>query len=281
MPFSTAEAATLACLWEAIASKPGNVHRGADFDDVTFGDFATSAVLIGPIVAEAAARGVGATVLDAVRVTREAVGTNTNLGMLLLLAPLCAVPRDEPLRPGVARVLAELTPDDAARVYEAISLARPGGLGEAQAMDVAGPPPASLLAAMRLAAERDLVARQYAGDFADVFDHVATPLVEACRGGLCLTEAIIATFVRRLAAEGDTLIARKCGVETSQRAATLAAQVLAAGPPGDENYQAALADLDFWLRSDGHRRNPGATADLIAAGLFVVFRDRLIAPPWR
>jgi triphosphoribosyl-dephospho-CoA synthase len=61
----------------------------------------------------------------------------------------------------------------------------------------------------------------------------------------------------------------------------MAAGVLAAGSPGDDNYLRALSEFDFWLRSDGHRRNPGTTADLIAAGLFVVLRDELIEPPYR
>lgn len=277
---SVAQAVTLACLWEVTAAKPGNVHRGADFDDVTFSDFATSAVLIGPLLANAATAGVGPAILNAVRATREAIGSNTNLGMILLLGPLAAVPPEEDLQTGVARVLRGLTPKDTAAVYQAIALAQPGGLGKVDEADVAGQPPESLVDAMRLAAERDFVAKQYADDYRDVFEHVAAPLVNACQRGLSLTSAIIDTYVRLIARFGDSLIARKCGAETSQQAAIYAQQVLAAGAPGDENYHEALSDFDFWLRCDGHRRNPGTSADLIAAGLYVVFRERLIPPPW-
>jgi triphosphoribosyl-dephospho-CoA synthase len=84
-----------------------------------------------------------------------------------------------------------------------------------------------------------------------------------------------------MATHPDSLIARKCGQETACRSAALAAGVLEAGPPGTGAYQAALADLDFWLRSDGHRRNPGTTADLIAAGIFAVLREGWVPPPWR
>ncbi len=278
---SVAQAVTLACLWEVTAAKPGNVHRGADFDDVTFSDFATSAVLIGPLLANAATEGVGPTIFNAVRATREAIGSNTNLGMILLLAPLAAVPPEEDLQSGVARVLRGLTPQDTAAVYQAIALAQPGGLGKVDEADVAGEPPQSLVEAMRLAAERDFVAKQYADDYREVFEHVVAPLVSACQGGLSLTSAIIDTYVRLIARFGDSLIARKCGEETSQQAAIYAQQVLAAGAPGDENYHEALSDFDFWLRCDGHRRNPGTSADLIAAGLYVVFRERLIPPPWK
>jgi triphosphoribosyl-dephospho-CoA synthase len=79
----------------------------------------------------------------------------------------------------------------------------------------------------------------------------------------------------------DSLIARKCGLPIAERASGLAHRVLKAGRPGDEAYYAELGELDFWMRSDGNRRNPGTTADLIAAGLFVVLREALIPPPFR
>src|SRR5690348_1953484 len=90
-PFAIGNAAMLACLYEATAPKPGNVHPGASFADATFEDFQVSAKVIGPIMQGAQTRGVGQTILDAVSATREAVGTNTNLGMILLFAPLTAV----------------------------------------------------------------------------------------------------------------------------------------------------------------------------------------------
>src|SRR3954464_594220 len=87
-PLSIGQCATLACLLEATAPKVGNVHRGADFEDLTFTDFAVSAVAIGPAMEGAAATGVGRAVLDAVTATRSLLNTNTNLGMALLFAPL-------------------------------------------------------------------------------------------------------------------------------------------------------------------------------------------------
>lgn len=278
---SIAQCVTLACLWEVTAPKPGNVHRGADFEDVTFQDFATSAVIVGPILAQAGSRGVGAVVLDAVRATREVVGSNTNLGMLLLLAPLAAVEREQDLRSGVKSVLRSLIAADAAAVYEAIALAKPGGLGKVKQMDIAGAPPQSLIAAMEAAAGRDFVARQYVNDFDDVFTYVVGHIVSSCQQGHSLTLAIIDTYVRLIAQFGDSLIARKCGQEVSNEAAEIARQVLSAGAPGEEAYHEALGDFDFWLRCDGHRRNPGTSADMIAAGLYVVFRDQLVPPPWQ
>jgi triphosphoribosyl-dephospho-CoA synthase len=265
---SLGQCATLACILEATAPKAGNVHRSADF-------------AIAPAIDAAPGVEIGRTVYEAMTATRRLVTTNTNLGIVLLFAPLAAVPQDEPLTTSSVRnVLSRLTADDCRLVYEAIRLAQPGGLGTVEDMDVAEAPPSELLAAMRAAADRDLVARQYAEDFRLVLDE-ALPHIEAGRSrGWSLTEAIIHAHLSLLAHYEDSLIARKCGRETAQKVSLLASKVLAAGASGDESYYDALADLDFWLRADGHRRNPGATADLIAAALFAGLRDRRLTPPY-
>ncbi|MCE9527186.1 MAG: triphosphoribosyl-dephospho-CoA synthase [Planctomycetales bacterium] len=276
---SIGQCATLACLLEATAPKVGNVHRGADFENLTFADFIASAVAIGPAMESAKATGVGVAVLEAVKATRQLVDTNTNLGMVLLLAPLAAIPREEPLKTGIGNVLRGLTPDDCRLVYEAIRLAQPGGMGKVEKMDVATETPSDLLVAMSAAADRDLVAQQYVTDFDLVLSKVAPWLKEAA-SRWSLTDAIIQTHLRLLAEYPDSLIARKCGLEMAQEVSTYAAAVLAAGSPGEDSYQESAADLDFFLRSDGHRRNPGTTADLIAAGLFVLLRDGRLKTPW-
>lgn len=282
------QCATLACLLEATAPKVGNVHRGADFEDLSFLDFEVSAAVIGPIIERAAEAGIGRTVLDAVRATRHWTATNSNLGMILLLAPLAAVPRESALDAGVQAILDSLAPEDARLVYEAIRCAQPGGLGQADEMDVEYEPPASLLDAMRAADDRDLIARQYANGFRQVFDEVVPWLADdscersdSANARLSLTDRIIHAQLNVLAKFPDSLIARKCGPRLAEQAAARAARTLAAGPPTSQDYLRALDDFDFWLRSDGHRRNPGTTADLIAAGLFVVLRDQRVQPPFR
>jgi len=279
---SIGQCATLACLLEAAAPKVGNVHRGADFEDLTFNDFAISSVAIAPAIEAAAETGVGRAVYAAVAATQAIVPTNTNLGMALLMAPLAAVPRQERLTTTrVGHVLSTMNADDCRLVYQAICLARPGGLGTVESMDVSGEPPTDLLSAMRAAADRDLVARQYIDNFQLVLNDIRPALVAGREQGWSLTETIIQAHVSLIARQGDTLIARKCGSDVARRASAYAHQVLASGKPGDETYHAALADFDFWLRSDGNRRNPGTTADLIAGALFAALRDGLLQPPWR
>ena len=276
LSLTVGQCATLACLLEVTTPKPGNVHRGADFEDLTFTDFMASAVAIAPAMQAAGDTPLGETVLSAVTATRRMVKTNTNLGTILLLAPLASVPRDLPLAGGVARVLARLDADDASLVYDAIGQSQPGGLGCVNEMDIAGPPPQDLIAAMRAAADRDLVARQYTNNFSEVLARIVPWLSTGLDAGWKLTDTIIHTYLRLMSQLPDSLIARKCGLQLAQSAAGRAAKILESGSPGSNSYLQALADFDFWLRSDGHRRNPGTSADMIAAGLFVLLRDGVI-----
>jgi len=278
---SIGQCATLACLMEVTAPKPGNVHRGADFEGLSYGDFLVAAAVIGPVLENAAATGLGRTVLAAVEATRAATGTNVNLGTILLLAPLAMVPRGTPLESCIADVLAGLDARDARDVYRAIRLAQPGGLGRVEVDDVAGSPPDDLLAAMSQAAGRDSVARQYAEGFQDIFHVVLPALTGQLTAGMPLADAIVRTHLELMSRYPDSLIARKCGVAVAEKAAARARQTLDAGLPGEEPYARAVADLDFWLRSDGQRRNPGTTADLVAAGLFAALRDGIIQAPYR
>ena len=262
--------ARIACILEVTARKPGNVHRFADFDDCTYLDFVLSAGAIAGPLDRAAQIGVGAAVLEAIEATRRVVATNTNLGMVLLLAPLAAVPEGIPLRLGLESVLAGMTIDDAKAVYEAIRLARPGGIGTVAAQDVAAEPTVTLREAMALAADRDAIARQYANGYVEVFDETLTVLVGAILGGRPLETAILQAFLTLLAKVPDTLIARKRGPEVALQASRHAAEALQTG---------AIAPLDAWLRGDGHARNPGATADLLTAALYIALRTGLIPLP--
>jgi triphosphoribosyl-dephospho-CoA synthase len=136
-------------------------------------------------------------------------------------------------------------------------------------------PPSTLTLrdAMRLATDRDMVARQYTNDFADVFAIAAFGIERGLSLGWPLETAIVHAHVRQMALSADSLIQRKCGMAIAKESSDRAAPVLNAGFPDDTGYQHALAKFDHWLRSDGHRRNPGTTADLIAAGLFVLLRE--------
>src|SRR3954471_2647495 len=171
-PVEVAGAAQLACVLEVSADKPGNITPRHDFADTSYEDMLRSAIAIGPELGRAGERGVGETVLGAVRATRRVAGANTNLGIALLLAPLAraALLGATTLREGVQDVLGALTLDDAAGAYEAIRLAGAGGLAEPVEHDVRSAPTVALREAMAAAADRDSVAAEYATAFALTFE---------------------------------------------------------------------------------------------------------------
>lgn len=253
----------LACVLEATARKPGNVHRFADFDDLTYLDFILSAQAVAPILARTPELGVGPAILESIRATRRFVRTNTNLGIVLLLAPLAAAESSDQLE----SVLDRLTVRDTRTVFEAIRLASPGGLGNAPDQDVRDEPTLPLRQVMALAADRDLVARQYSNGFRDVLE-IGVPALSTAGA---VEDRIIHAHLTLLAHTPDTHIARRAGMDIAAEATQRAADVLAG--------RYSLAEFDAWLRADGHRRNPGAAADLVTASLFVALQNGILTFP--
>jgi triphosphoribosyl-dephospho-CoA synthase len=286
-PARIAAAATLACALEACAEKVGNVTPTRGFRDARFDDFALSAQALGAAVADAAPGRVGRAVYRAVAATGQVAPSNTNLGMALLFAPLAAAARaggGAGLRRRLARVLRGLSVEDARWAYRAIRLARPGGLGRSAVADVARAPAMTLGEAMRLAAGRDAVAAEYARGFPVTFDLALADLRRALARGLSLLDAIVQAHLELLARLPDTLIARKAGAAAAAAVSVRARAVVRAGGVASPRGRAAVRRLDRALRRGGNRLNPGTTADLVAAALFVwllegAARDRRGAGP--
>ncbi|GAN47143.1 triphosphoribosyl-dephospho-CoA synthase [Methylobacterium radiotolerans] len=250
-----------ACLAELDALKPGNVHAHAPGHRMVLADFVTSADVSARPLARAGA-GVGTRVRDGVAATMAAVGQNTNLGILLLCAPLAvAAERGRT----VASVLDTLDGADAEAVFAGIRRANPGGLGEAARHDVAEPAPGSLRDAMAEAADRDRIARAYVTGFADVPAIGLAALREARTAGLDPTWCTTAIHLAFLRAVPDSHVARKHGAAAAEGVrreveATLAGIDLAARPVD------ALLALDASLK--GRSINPGTSADFTVATLF-------------
>jgi triphosphoribosyl-dephospho-CoA synthase len=273
-----AVAAQLACLLEASARKPGNVSPGRHFADARYEDFLASAAAIGGPLAGASARPLGATVRLAIEATKRWTRSNTNLGIVLLLAPLArAALLSTDLRIGLREVLESTTIDDARDVYAAIRGARPGGLGTVESQDVAAEPDVTLLDAMRLAADRDGIAREYVTAFAVTFGTGVPSLDRARVDGLSWDDAVVETFLTLLADAPDTHVVRRAGAAVAAEVSSRAGAVLSAGGVRSPSGRGAIDELDRWLRDLRRPVNPGTTADLTAAAIFVV----LLQGGWR
>lgn len=271
--------AAVASILETAASKPGNVHPGATFEDLTFDDLVAAGVAIATPLEHASTQPLGETIFHAVKAAAGATPSNANLGIVLAIAPLAAVPLDQrPLTPShVDAVLALLNGADTAAVWQAIRLARPGGMGKTDRHDLAGPPPPDIREAMALAADRDTIASLWAHGFEPLFSGPVADLSADLAAHVPLETAIIRTHLRQLARRPDTLIARRHGEALARDVSVQAARVMAIEEA--PRWLEALAAFDASLRSP-RRLNPGTTADLVAAALYILLRNRRIPLPF-
>ncbi|GJD33066.1 2-(5''-triphosphoribosyl)-3'-dephosphocoenzyme-A synthase [Methylobacterium adhaesivum] len=268
-PAAIGAAYEASCLAELDALKPGNVHAFAAGHRMAVADFVISAKVSTPHLARAGAR-VGARVRSAMAATLAAVGQNTNLGILLLCAPLArAAEAGGDVAATLTDVLDTFDGQDAVDVYAAIRMANPGGLGTAARHDVtdeAAPP--ALRTAMTEAASRDAIAHAYGTGFAALFEIGLPALAAARAAGLTEPWTTTAVFIAYLGRVPDSHVARKHGLA---RAEALRDEAVAL-----RDLDLATQPIDALLAKDAAWKaaglNPGTSADFTVATLFL---DRL------
>lgn len=259
-----------ACELDVAVRKPGNVSVESPGHGMHAAQFVASAQAAAGALFEPGAL-VGARIEGAVGATLAAAGCNTNLGIVLLCAPIAMAAQALPAAPGAAalraaleEVLAALDIDDARRAYQAIALARPAGLGRAPREDVHGAPSVGLAAAMALAADRDSIARQYRDGYAELFER-ALPACGLPPHGAAAVQRVYLGFLARVP---DSHVVRKHGSE-------LAHHVMHEAKAWSERAESGAAlDADpafaAWDESLKARRvNPGTSADLTVATLML------------
>jgi triphosphoribosyl-dephospho-CoA synthase len=259
-----------ACLAELAALKPGNVHVFAGGHDMTTADFEASAQASAPAMG-APALSVGARIFEAIQRTRQAVGCNTNLGIVLLCAPLAQAALSsgkESLRDRVRRVLETLDVADAEQAFAAIRLAEPGGLGAAPQHDVHAPPMVSLAVAMAAAADGDRIAAQYANGFADIFELGLPRLWAGLERWGSERWATTSAYLAFLARLPDSHVARKYGLERAEAICAKARPYAERLDETEDPDQLAAPFLAFDQELKAAGINPGTSADLTVACLF-------------
>lgn len=265
-----AENAQLALLLEVSGTpKPGNVDRHRDYETLRFEHFMAGAVgaLSGLELAADGAR-VGWAFERAVAGMSDQTGGNTQFGALLVLAPLVRVAAGDDLSPTGAEAAVEATTvEDACdfyRAFEHVDVAVDDPPTEFDELDVRRGVDATdaveargltLYDVMELSADRDGVAAEWTGGFERSFE-AAEWLLED--DGPIYRRASRA-FLRLLADEEDTFIHTRNGPEAAAEA-TRRAQAVLDGEENAETLAAEFRDRDI---------NPGTTADLTAAALFV------------
>ena len=265
-----ADAFKAACMAELEALKPGNVHIFADGHGMTVQDFIASAEAVSTVIAQPDLS-LGQRILHSVQATQNAVNMNTNLGMILLCAPLIQaklITHGTGLHANIHAVLGNTTLEDAEACFAAIRLAKPAGLGSSDAHDVHAPAACTLQEAMQQAANKDSIARQYGNNFADVFDGVTyyQKMLNLWQRPAWAATALHLHFMRHFL---DSHIVRKQGETMAKLVQNEAAEhaVEFAKNFNPKNYQSALMTFDAALKKRG--LNPGTSADLTVASLFL------------
>ena len=263
---------------EINALKPGNVHKFANGHDMLMADFELSAKLTTPILCDQE-RSMGQRVLDAVTVTMQQVGCNTNLGMILLFTPLILAAEkktdarfhEQDLQQRLSTILTSLTLADARLVYQAIVRANPGGLGSDDQYDVHDAPEITLFEAMSAAKNRDRIALQYVTDFADIFQLGYQSMRQGMERWNRVDGAVVLCYLNFLSRYCDSHVARKFGdarAETIRKHSEgLAHRFGELDNP--EDMHSELMQFDSELKHTGV--NPGTTADMTAASVLIYF----------
>lgn len=280
-PGSRGWCTTVACTLEASAPKPGNVHPAVDYHDLSYAELVAAGAAIARHLDVAPQRPLGATIRAAVEASRSVTRSNANLGIVLVIAPLAAVPDGTPLTPAaVSHVLAALGPADARDCWQAIATAQPGGMGARDRWDVGGEPPPDLLAAMRAAAVHDQIARLWAHGYEPLFAGLVADLEGELAAGHDLGDAIVRSFLRQIAREPDSLIARKHGPVVAEAVSARARAAIddqtdwrSAARLLEHDLHAGRGLAGYTPPAGGTQPgaiNPGTTADLVAGALYVL-----------
>jgi triphosphoribosyl-dephospho-CoA synthase len=263
-----------ACEIELQAFKPGNVSLYSAAHDMTVTDFRLSyQVSAAPLCNRAYS--LGEKIYYAVLATRTAVGCNTNLGIILLAAPLltAAIYSSQTgltLRVALQHILAHTTLDDANEVFRAICLANPAGLGTTDQQDVQHPATISLTEVMRLASDKDRIALQYCSDYADIFDFACVSYYNAWDMWQSKPWAAVAVYAALLQHFPDSHVERKYSTRYSAMIAQAMVQLNdALAYQHSTHLMPLLYHIDHNFKSN--RINPGTTADMTVATLLTVF----------
>jgi triphosphoribosyl-dephospho-CoA synthase len=259
-----------ACMAELSALKPGNVHIFADGHGMKVQDFVASAEAAARVIAEPE-MSLGQRIFSSVQVTQQAVSCNTNLGMILLCAPLLQaqmMSELDALQPNIHEVIRHADCDDAELVFAAIRLASPGGLGAAKEHDVQQTANCTLLQAMQAAAHRDMIAKQFVTDFSDVFAAILVyeHLVQAWQRPAWAATGVHLYFMSHFL---DSHIVRKQGevIASMVQAEAIEHYHAFLNTHQPKNYQTPLITFDLALKKRGI--NPGTSADLTVATLLL------------
>ena len=264
--------------------KPGNVHRTRDYDDMVFEDFVISGIVIGDTIREACSDvdvenpKLGKYILEAVAETDKWIKNNTNLGIVMMTTPIAvaaAISNDfDEIRPNVVKLMANTSVDDACDLYDAINIADAGGMGDQDEYDVASDNAKQELRennqtmydVLKISAPWDMLAREMTSDMPAVFE-IGYPVYHELKDEKSMNDACLLTFLTILSQVPDTLISRKYDSDEALKISMMTRDLL--NLKDESDFTQKVKEFDDYLYENHY--NPGTTADLTAASIFVSY----------
>ena len=264
--------------------KPGNVHRTRDYDDMVFEDFVISGIVIGDTIREACADvdvdnpKLGKYILQAVAETDRWIKNNTNLGIVMMTTPIAVAASIsdsfDDIRENIKLLMGNTSVDDACDLYDAINIADAGGMGDQDEYDVASDNAKqelrengqTMFDVLKISAPWDMLAREMTSDMPAVFE-IGYPTYHKLREEKSQNDACLLTFLTILSHVPDTLISRKYGDEEALKISLMTRDLLKMKDSPD--FIDRVSEFDDYMFKN--RYNPGTTADLTAAPIFVSY----------
>ena len=260
-----------ACHKDVEVTKPGNVSINSPHHDTTASDYLISSINSGSELFHADYT-LGERVLNSIIATRNETPVNTNLGIIMLCAPIIHALlnyRDLSLKEAIKNTISNADANDTAKICEAINITNPGGLGDAERYDTKSLPAVKLREIMGYSAGYDRISYQYHNDFEDIIDFILPNLEKNMIKYDSNDISISMTFLQILGKIPDSHISRKFGEEIAKKTSNHVNDLLKIQDKecSDDYLVKQLNNLDCEYKKKGI--NPGTTADLLVASLMI------------
>ncbi len=259
-----------ACVSELTSVKPGNVHcfaagHGMDVEHFLMSAYAVAGVLINSELTLAQK------IYQSVQATQQAVAMNTNLGIILLCAPIgqaCIALPVKSLEQSVQDEIEALDIEDARLIIDAIRLAAPSGLGKSERYDVFEPVNSPIREIMAYAQDRDMIARQYASGYTDILQFGFQTIDKLQKIEIGESDLVTGLFLSFLSAYPDSHISRQHGAAVAKEIQSEADELFCRFL--DQRAASAIFNQLLHIDTEWKQRdiNPGTSADLTVATLF-------------
>jgi len=285
----------LAMVLEVSASpKPGNIDRDHNYEDTQYEHFLASAVSVYPVMEDAANNKVGVGSLIKRAVCESAKwqnGGNTHFGAFILLIPLVMAAGNilaqgkrvftlEELTSCAHRIVKRTDPMDAVEFYRSFHSAgvRVNSVDEFDMQDESSigslrDRNVTLYDLMEISKGYDLIANEWTTGFkrcACCGEMIIHQMGNAGESGLNINDIIVYAFLKVLSENPDTFILTKFDTQTAEYVSGRAREILSEYKRQGSNLDAVRPVIQTFDEELLQKKiNPGSTADIIIAGLFI------------